>query len=166
MAEMDQGKRPDHYTEHAKCKRCGPIWLWFTGEVLDCPARHSLMPEDGLYSGLQGFGQCSESLGIVKVVNMPQVPKVEWYILFALRDENHLASERVGDARFVEHIRISSRAVADDNAGTVDQGNHVLNDRGVFPNIVGAAAPKRRVIGSLSYAFINRIECSVEGHHR
>lgn len=35
--EMDQGKRPDHYTEQATCKHCGPIWLWFPGEVLGCP---------------------------------------------------------------------------------------------------------------------------------
>lgn len=35
--EMDQGKRPDHYIEHATCKHCGPIWLWFPGEVLGCP---------------------------------------------------------------------------------------------------------------------------------
>ena len=34
---MDQGKRPDHYTKQATCKHCGPIWLWFTGEVLGCP---------------------------------------------------------------------------------------------------------------------------------
>jgi hypothetical protein len=35
--EMDQGKRPAHYTERATCKHCGPIWLWFSGEVLGCP---------------------------------------------------------------------------------------------------------------------------------
>ncbi|MES9831149.1 MAG: hypothetical protein ABW139_02815 [Candidatus Thiodiazotropha sp. DIVDIV] len=35
--EMDQGKRPEHYTEQATCKHCGPIWLWFTGEVHGCP---------------------------------------------------------------------------------------------------------------------------------
>ena len=35
--KMDQGKRPDHYTEQATCKHCGPIWLWFSGEVLGCP---------------------------------------------------------------------------------------------------------------------------------
>lgn len=34
---MEQGKRPDHYTEQATCKHCGPIWLWFPGEVLGCP---------------------------------------------------------------------------------------------------------------------------------
>jgi len=35
--EMDQGKRPVHYTERATCKHCGPIWLWFSGEVMGCP---------------------------------------------------------------------------------------------------------------------------------
>jgi hypothetical protein len=35
--EMDQGRRPGHYTESANCKHCGPIWLWFSGEVLGCP---------------------------------------------------------------------------------------------------------------------------------
>lgn len=34
---MDDGRRPDHYTERATCRHCGPIWLWFAGEVLGCP---------------------------------------------------------------------------------------------------------------------------------
>lgn len=35
--EMDQGKVPTHFTEHAICKHCGPIWLWFAGVVQGCP---------------------------------------------------------------------------------------------------------------------------------
>ncbi len=35
--EMDQGKRPDHYTQQAVCHHCGPIWSWFSGEVAGCP---------------------------------------------------------------------------------------------------------------------------------
>lgn len=35
--EMDQGKCPDHYTEQATCKHCGPVWLWSPGEVEGCP---------------------------------------------------------------------------------------------------------------------------------
>ena len=35
--EMDQGKRPANYSYPATCKHCGPIWLWFSGEVLGCP---------------------------------------------------------------------------------------------------------------------------------
>lgn len=34
---MDRGEQPAHYTERAICKYCGPIWLWFVGEVLGCP---------------------------------------------------------------------------------------------------------------------------------
>ena len=35
--DMEQGKVPAHYTERATCRRCGPIWLWFAGEVEGCP---------------------------------------------------------------------------------------------------------------------------------
>jgi len=34
---MNQGKRPASFTHHATCKHCGPIWLWFSGDVLGCP---------------------------------------------------------------------------------------------------------------------------------
>ncbi|QBQ56295.1 hypothetical protein [Nitrosococcus wardiae] len=34
---MDEGKRPPSYTEPAICQNCGPIWLWFSGEVQGCP---------------------------------------------------------------------------------------------------------------------------------
>ena len=35
--QMDQGIVPNHYTHRATCKGCGPVWLWFTGEVQGCP---------------------------------------------------------------------------------------------------------------------------------
>jgi hypothetical protein len=35
--EMDSGQVPEHYTEVAHCKGCGPVWLWFAGDVLGCP---------------------------------------------------------------------------------------------------------------------------------
>ncbi|MCG7969992.1 MAG: hypothetical protein JBO36_04980 [Candidatus Thiodiazotropha taylori] len=35
--EMNQGKRPAHYTKQATCQHCGPIWLWFSGKVQGCP---------------------------------------------------------------------------------------------------------------------------------
>ena len=34
---MEQGVVPAHYTERATCKHCGPVWLWFAGEVSGCP---------------------------------------------------------------------------------------------------------------------------------
>lgn len=35
--EMDRGQVPAHYTERATCRHCGPVWLWFAGEVEGCP---------------------------------------------------------------------------------------------------------------------------------
>ena len=35
--EMAQGKVPIGYTERATCEQCGPVWLWFSAEVLGCP---------------------------------------------------------------------------------------------------------------------------------
>jgi len=35
--EMDKGIVPAHYTEHASCKQCGPVWLPTSQNVLGCP---------------------------------------------------------------------------------------------------------------------------------
>jgi hypothetical protein len=35
--EMDKGIVPDHFTEHASCKQCGPVWLPTSQNVLGCP---------------------------------------------------------------------------------------------------------------------------------
>ncbi|MBT4607201.1 MAG: hypothetical protein HN661_11660 [Gammaproteobacteria bacterium] len=34
---MDRGERPDHFTEKAHCRQCGPVYLWISGTVLGCP---------------------------------------------------------------------------------------------------------------------------------
>ena len=35
--EMAENRVPTHYDQVAKCKRCGPVWSWFSGEVAACP---------------------------------------------------------------------------------------------------------------------------------
>jgi len=35
--KINQGIRPNNYNKPAICKNCGPVWLWFSGEVLGCP---------------------------------------------------------------------------------------------------------------------------------
>lgn len=35
--EMEEGKRPKHYTARAVCQLCGPVWLWCSGKVQGCP---------------------------------------------------------------------------------------------------------------------------------
>jgi len=34
---IEAGKVPEHFTEIAHCKHCGPIWLWIEAEVEGCP---------------------------------------------------------------------------------------------------------------------------------
>lgn len=34
---MDRGEIPESFTQPANCKHCGPVWLWFSGDVLGCP---------------------------------------------------------------------------------------------------------------------------------
>jgi hypothetical protein len=34
---MDEGRQPVRYNQPATCHQCGPVWLWFSGEVLACP---------------------------------------------------------------------------------------------------------------------------------
>jgi len=68
-------------------------------------------------------------------------------------------------ADFIEDVRVAVCAIADDNARTVDQGDDILNDRGIFPDIVSATATKPDVFRSLSKGFINRREERVKRHH-
>jgi len=35
-ASKDQGKMSELYTKHATCECYGPVWLWFSHEVLGC----------------------------------------------------------------------------------------------------------------------------------
>ena len=35
--KMDKGVRPHNYNIVAKCKGCGPVWLWISGNVEGCP---------------------------------------------------------------------------------------------------------------------------------
>jgi len=35
--DREAGRVPCCYTEFATCRQCGPVWLWFSGEVDGCP---------------------------------------------------------------------------------------------------------------------------------
>lgn len=89
--------------------------------------------------------------------------KVKRNVVFVLGNQNYVPPERVSDACFIEDIGISTRAVAHDNPRTVDQSNHILNNGGVFPNIVGAPAAEASVLGSSPYAGITELKPASNG---
>jgi hypothetical protein len=130
--------------------------LNFGDRVPRCLPR--LVSKDGLHSSLQGVRQRNASLGIVEIWEIPKVPKVKRNIVLALCDQDHLPPQRVGDARFIENVRVSTCAVTHDDAGAVDKCNHILNDSGILPNVVSPPAPKIHFVGGLPYAVINRVE--------
>lgn len=35
--DIEQGVRPEGFTERANCRGCGPVWLWLEGTVDGCP---------------------------------------------------------------------------------------------------------------------------------
>ena len=35
--EIDQGNIPAYFNKRAECALCGPVWLWFEGNVSGCP---------------------------------------------------------------------------------------------------------------------------------
>lgn len=37
---MERGEVPEDWIHHAKCRGCGPIWFWTTGNFLGCPWCH------------------------------------------------------------------------------------------------------------------------------
>ena len=36
-SEINQGNIPAYFTKRAVCALCGPVWLWFEGNVAGCP---------------------------------------------------------------------------------------------------------------------------------
>ena len=124
------------------------------------------MTKDGLHPSLQGCHQRGAPLGIVEIPDIPKVPKVKWNIALTLCDQDYLPPQRVGDAHFIENIWVPTRTVTHYDAGTVNKRNHILNDRGILPNVISPPAPKPRIGSGLPYTIINRVESGIERHHR
>ena len=100
------------------------------------------MAKDGLNPGLQRLRKGKKTLTVIEVLDIPQMPKVERNVVLALGDDDNFSTERMRDAGLVEDVRISVRAVANHNAGSIDQVHYVLNDAGRFPNFIRAARTK------------------------
>jgi len=62
--EMAQGNRPAHYTEEAICRHCGPIWLWFSGEVEGLPL---VLEQDGREAGTTP-SSCHHRRPLIRVI--------------------------------------------------------------------------------------------------
>ena len=100
---------------------------------------------------LAGSGQGFEALGdlsfqafepfpIVKVRHRPNCAKVEGNIVHGLGDLDNVASERVGDARFVQDIGVFRAQVSDYDSGSPDQVDDIIHDVVVEPDVISSMA--------------------------
>lgn len=96
---------------------------------------------------------------------MAKVSQIERNIVLALCNKNHLTPKRVRNTRLIEHVWVSAGAVAYDDARTVDEGNHVLNDCRVLPNVVRPPATKASIASAKLDGGIDIIESRIERHH-
>ena len=90
---------------------------------------------------------------------------VKWDVLCALRNHDHALAQHVRDTHLVEHIRVPSREVADDNTGTGDQRNDVLDDVVMNPDVVGTTALHPRSRDRRLQCVVDGVETSIKWHH-
>jgi hypothetical protein len=62
------------------------------------------------------------------------VSQVEWNVGLGLRNQNDFAAQSVRDANIVKHVRVSARAITDDDFGAVDERDRVLDHGGILPD--------------------------------
>lgn len=100
-----------------------------------------LVSENCLHSSLQSIHQRLTPFCIVEISDIAEVSQVEWNVVFALGNQDNLSSKSMGYAGFIEHIRVSTCAITHDNSRAVNQGNHILYDCSILPNVIGPPAP-------------------------
>lgn len=98
-------------------------------------------------------------------MDVAQVTQIERNIRLHLSDQNYLAPKGVSNANLIEDIWIATRAIAYHDLSTVYQRDDILNDRRIFPDLVGPAAPKARRFGRFRNCAIHRVKRWLERHH-
>jgi hypothetical protein len=91
--------------------------------------------------------------------------KIEGNVLLRLRDRDYLTSKRMSNSRFIEHIRVTARQVADHDLRSRDERNDIIDDNTIFPYIVGSLTCPSALIGSGFQCIPHRVEGGAERHH-
>jgi hypothetical protein len=84
----------------------------------------------------QGFGNCGRQLLLkgghtarrVFVQQVSYVPEIERHVCVSLRYRNHWFARDVGHTYFIEHVRISTRAIRNDDARSNNRCPDVCDD--------------------------------------
>src|ERR1044071_9010768 len=93
------------------------------------------------------------------------VSKVEGHVAWRLRYWDDVLTEGMGDAGFIEYIRIPAGEIANDSIGSKNQRKNVLYKDGVLPHIVNAVASQSVKSARCLDCFIDYLVLSGKGHH-
>jgi hypothetical protein len=122
--------------------------------------------DQGVKSRFESDGKRLPSFAIVQIPNIAKVAKVERDIGSVLCDQDDFSAQRVGNTDFVKHVGISARAIANYYARSVDQRDNILNDCGIFPDIISPAAAEANSRDHRPEAVSDQRKCRIERHHK
>ena len=91
--------------------------------------------------------------------------QIEWNVVNRLGDRYDILAERMCYSCFIHHIRVLAGEVNHDDLRSEDQIKDVLNNRALFPNVVGSQATKPRCPASSPNCFINGGKFGFLWHH-
>ena len=91
--------------------------------------------------------------------------QVEGDILRILCDGDDIFTQRMSNSRFIEHIRVPAREIADDDVRPENKGKYVLDHRRVVPYIIGALAGETNLLGRRLDRLVNWLQSLIERHH-
>ncbi|HEY5960449.1 MAG TPA: hypothetical protein VIV60_28040 [Polyangiaceae bacterium] len=72
----------------------------------------------------------------------------------------------MGNACLKEHIRVTCAAIADDYSGFLNQGDNILNNGVMIPDVVGTLALHAKFGGSCLDCTIDFGKLPIKRHHR
>nr|WP_139291396.1 hypothetical protein [Paracoccus sp. SM22M-07] len=97
---------------------------------------------------------------------MAMMTKIEGNVGRRLRYWDDALAQGVGNPGLVEDVRILIGEIANDNVGFENQAEHILDDRGMLPNVFRPQHPISGSLRRLLDGAENRLEASCErGHH-
>ncbi len=89
---------------------------------------------------LQSSRESGAAFFIIQVTNITKVPKIKWNIRFRLSDKDNVASQRMSDSDFIEDVRLTCCAIADDQSRAINKRDNILNDSRILPDVIRSPA--------------------------
>src|SRR5471030_327460 len=93
------------------------------------------------------------------------MPKVERDVRIMLSDQNYILAHRMRDTSLVEDICVLARQVTDHDACSANQSYHVLDNRIIVPDVIGAHAIHADNLDCSPQGANHTVEPSIERHH-